>query len=76
MTGNNWKWWHFLIVGILISACGGFQLYSGKISKGLGSEALGIFCVVFGIFSRNSERKASDGKGDNEGDGAGQGGGG
>ena len=38
-------------------AYGAYELYSGKISKGLGSEVLATLCVFIGLFSRKSESK-------------------
>ena len=57
MNGKNWKWWHFVVAGLLIGAYGAYELYSGKISKGLGSEVLAALCVFLGVFSRKSESK-------------------
>ena len=57
MNGNNWKWWHFVLAGILIGAYGGYELYSGKFSKGIGSEVLATLCVFIGLVSRKSEAK-------------------
>ena len=57
MNKDNWKWWYFVVAGLLIGAYGGYELYSGLIRKGVGSEILAVFCIVIGLFSRKSESK-------------------
>jgi hypothetical protein len=55
MNGKDWKWWHFVVAGILIGAYGGYQIYDGQISRAVGSFVLATLCVVFGLFSRKRE---------------------
>jgi len=57
MNSDNWKWWYFVVAGILIGAYGGYEFYTLKISKGIGSELLAALCIVVGVFSRKSESK-------------------
>ena len=66
MSGDNWKWWHFVVAGALIAAYGGYEIYSIKIGKGIGSIILGVLCIVIGFFSRKSEGK-SDSKPEGQG---------
>lgn len=57
MNNDNWKWWYFVVAGILIGAYGGYEFYTGKISKSVGSELLAVMCIAIGLFSRKSEIK-------------------
>jgi len=58
MDKDNWKWWYFVVAGVLIGAYGGYEFYSGMIKKGVGSELLAALCIAIGLFSRKSETKA------------------
>lgn len=58
MKGEDWKWWYFVVAGVLIGAYGIYELYSKQISKGLGSEVLAVLCIAIGLFSRKSETQA------------------
>jgi uncharacterized membrane protein YfcA len=61
MKQNDWKWWYFVLAGILIAAYGGYEIWSGQIGKAVGSEILGVLCVAIGLFSWKSEaRKAAE----------------
>ena len=62
MNGKDWKWWHFVVAGVLIGAFGGYQIYDGQISKAVGSLLLATICVVFGLFSRKREEPATEEK--------------
>jgi hypothetical protein len=53
--GDNWKWWYFVLAGVLIGAYGGYEFYTGDTSKGIGSEVLAVLCIAIGLFSRKSE---------------------
>ena len=55
MKGDNWKWWYFVVAGVLIGAYGIYEFCSKQISKGLGSEVLAALCIAIGLFSRKSE---------------------
>jgi hypothetical protein len=55
---ENWKWWYFVVAGVLIGAYGVYEFYTGLVSKGVGSELLAVFCVVIGIFSKKAEGRA------------------
>lgn len=57
MNKDNWKWWYFVVAGVLIDAYGIYEFYTGLISKGIGSELLAVLCIVIGLFSRKSETK-------------------
>ena len=54
---DNWKWWYFVVAGVLIAAYGAYELYDVRISKGLGSIVLAVLCIAIGLFSRQAERK-------------------
>lgn len=54
MNNENWKWWYFVVAGILIGAYGVYEFDSGKISKAFGTGALAALCIVYGLFSRKS----------------------
>jgi hypothetical protein len=58
MNKDNWKWWYFVVAGVLIGAYGIYEFYTGLISKGIGSELLAALCIAIGLFSRKSETKA------------------
>ncbi len=57
MKEDSWKWWYYVVAGVLIAIFGGYEFYSGQIGKGFGSEVLGVLCVAIGLFSRKSEAK-------------------
>jgi hypothetical protein len=57
MNSDNWKWWYFVVAGVLIGAYGVYEIYSGKFGKAIGSEVLATLCIVVGVFSRKSETK-------------------
>lgn len=56
---NNWKWWHFVVAGLLIAALGAWYISEGRISKGIGSELGAALCVAVGLFSRKSENQGN-----------------
>ena len=58
---DNWKWWYFVVAGLLIGAYGGYEFYTGLIGKGVGSELLAALCVAIGIFSYKAESKSRGG---------------
>jgi len=64
MNKDNWKWWYFVVAGVLIGAYGVYEFYTGLISKGIGSEVLAVLAIAVGLFSRKSETKS---KSDSEG---------
>jgi hypothetical protein len=53
---DNWKWWYFVVAGILIGAFGGYEVYDAKIGKAIGSFLLAALCIAIGLFSWRSER--------------------
>jgi hypothetical protein len=57
MDKDNWKWWYFVVAGVLIGAYGVYEFYTGLISKGIGSVLLAAMCIAIGLFSRESEMK-------------------
>jgi hypothetical protein len=57
-SAENWKWWYFVVAGILIAAYGGYEFYDMKIGKAIGTEILAVVLVVIGLFSRSAEKKS------------------
>lgn len=53
--GENWKWWYFVVAGVLIAAVGGYEIYDLKIGRANGSFLLAALCIAIGLFSRKSE---------------------
>lgn len=56
-SADNWKWWYFVVAGVLIAAIGGYEIYDAKIGKAVGSFLLAALCVAIGLFSWKSESK-------------------
>jgi len=59
-NADNWKWWYFVVAGVLIGAYGVYEFYTSLYSKGVGSELLAILCIAIGLFSYKAESKARD----------------
>ena len=59
LTNDTWKWWYYVLAGILVTSFGGYQLLDGSIKKGIGSILLGLACLAVGLFSRNDEAGSS-----------------
>ncbi len=53
--GDNWKWWYFVVAGVLIAALGAYNMYELKIGRGIGAFLLAALCIAIGLFSRKSE---------------------
>lgn len=57
---GDWKWWYFVVVGILIAAFSVWQILSGEPILRLGGRRggpvggliLAVICIVVGLFSR------------------------
>ncbi len=54
---DNWKWWYYVVAGILLGALGGYEFFTGEIIKGVGSELLAALCIAVGLFSRQPNPK-------------------
>jgi hypothetical protein len=54
---DNWKWWYFVVAGVLIGAFGGYEIYDARVGKAIGSFLLGALCIAIGLFSWQAERK-------------------
>ena len=54
-NADNWKWWYFVLAGVLIGAYGAYQIYDAQIGKSIGSFLLAALAIAIGIFSRNAE---------------------
>ena len=57
-NADNWKWWYFVLAGVLIAAFGAYEIYEVKIGKAVGSFLLAALCIAIGLFSRASESKS------------------
>lgn len=51
---KQWKWWYFVVAGVLIAALGVWYIMDGRISKGIGSEVTAVLCIAIGLFTRKS----------------------
>ena len=54
---DNWKWWYFVVAGVLIGAFGAYEIYDARVGKGIGSFLLAALCIAIGLFSRQAESK-------------------
>ena len=54
MDKDNWKWWYYVVAGVLIAAYGVYEFSTWQIGKGIGSELLAALCIAIGLFSRRS----------------------
>jgi len=54
---DNWKWWYFVVAGVLIGAYGVYEIFNTGIGKGIGSFLLAALCVAIGLFTRQAESK-------------------
>lgn len=52
MNADNWKWWHFVVAGLLIAAFGAYEFQAGKVGASIKSEILAALCLCVGVFSR------------------------
>jgi len=59
MKETEWKWWYFVVAGLLIGAYGVYEIWNVQIGKGIGSALLATLCVAIGLFSRKSEVEAA-----------------
>jgi hypothetical protein len=55
MSGENWKWWYFVVAGVLIGAYGIYEICSVRIGRGIGTVIGALVCIAVGLFSRKSE---------------------
>ena len=56
-NAENWKWWYFVVAGVLIGADGVYEIGNTGIGKGIGSFLLAALCIAIGLFSRQAETK-------------------
>jgi hypothetical protein len=61
MEADNWKWWYFVVAGVLIGAYGVYEFTQLKIGKGIGSELLAVLCIAIGLFSWNAQAAKTPG---------------
>ena len=57
MSGENWKWWYFVLAGIGIGGYSIWQSYMAGSIRPLGSLFLALVCIVFGLATRGREAK-------------------
>lgn len=55
-SAENWKWWYFVVAGVLIGAYGCYEVYDGRVGRAVGSFILAAFCIAVGLFSWQAER--------------------
>ena len=56
-AADKWKWWYYVLAGIMIGAYSIWQAYDKHSIKPLGELILAVFCILVGIWSFNSKRK-------------------
>ena len=56
---DNWKWWYFVVAGVLIGAFGGYEIYDARVAKAIGSFLLGALCIAIGLFSWQADASNS-----------------
>ena len=54
MNEINWKWWHYIVVGVLICAFSGWQIWNRQINRGVGGLLLAAICIGVGLVMRKS----------------------
>ena len=57
-AGDRWKWWYFILAGLLIGGYAIWQFSNGAILKSLGDFAFAVLCVVIGVWDFNRKRRA------------------
>jgi len=60
MSGENWKWWYFVLAGIGIGGYSIWQSYTTSSIRPLGSLFLAGLCILVGLWSRKSEAKQKE----------------
>jgi hypothetical protein len=56
-SGENWKWWYFVLAGIGIGGYSIWQSYTTGSIRPLGSLFLAGVCILVGFWSRKREAK-------------------
>ena len=56
-NADNWKWWYFVLAGILMIGIAGWEFHQGQASKGVGTAITAVLAIVIGIFVKNAESK-------------------
>jgi hypothetical protein len=57
-NAENWKWWYFVVAGVLIAGIGAYYISEARVSKAIGSFVLAALCIAIGLFSKASEGKS------------------
>ena len=50
--GPNWKWWHFILAGLLVGGWSVWQWWETGRIKNLGGLVLAALCILVGLGSR------------------------
>jgi len=56
-NANNWKWWYFVLAGVLIGAYSIWQAYDKHSIKPLGELFFSAFCIFIGIWDFKAKRR-------------------
>ena len=61
-SGDNWKWWYFVLAGVCIAGYSIWQAYDQHRVKPLGELFLAALCIAIGIwdFKRKRTKKMGD----------------
>jgi hypothetical protein len=56
MSGENWKWWYFVLAGFGIGGYSIWQSYTTSSIRPLGSLFLAGICILVGFWSRGQAK--------------------
>jgi hypothetical protein len=56
--GPNWKWWHFVLAGLLIAAWCIWRWWETKMLKHLGGLVLAALCFLVGLGMRGNKSQS------------------
>ena len=54
---NNWKWWYFVLAGVLIGAYSIWQAYDKHSIRPLRELILAVLCVAIGVWDFKAKRR-------------------
>ena len=63
--GDGWKWWYYIVAGVLIAAFSAWQIIDGEPILRIGGRRggpiggfiLAALCIAIGLFSRPSSER-------------------
>jgi hypothetical protein len=56
-NADNWKWWYFVLAGVLLIGAGAWEFHQGMYSKGVGTCITAVIAIVIGLFVKTAESK-------------------